>query len=133
MTPSQLRTYLALPTATERAAYAKQIGASRVLEALSEESRAAVLHGQPFEGMSGQALLLLWGEPYRREGPAFDERWWYLGDSFSLTEVGNSTHSMGTVMEVALENGHVKWWQERIPSEERRHIIKHRFLTMPGD
>jgi hypothetical protein len=123
MTPRQLRTYLDLPTAAERDAYASQVGAAQALQSLSAADRAAVLHGYPFEGMSAEALRLLWGEPVSRRGPAFDERWFYYGDAFSLAEPGfHARAQAGTIMEVALADGKVQWWQERVPTEpdERR-------------
>jgi len=120
MKPQQLRTYASLPTPEQRAAFARQVGAAQRLDALPANERQAVLNGHPFEGMSSEALYLLWGEPYRRAGPAFDERWWYFGNYFALAENGNFPSNRNTVMEVLIENGKVKWWQERIPSEERR-------------
>ena len=69
MTHAQLQTYLSLPTPAEREAFANHIGAARLIDALPEQERTAVLDGHPFEGMSSQALYLLWGEPYLREGP----------------------------------------------------------------
>ena len=133
MTSKQLRTYLAMPTATERAAYAKQVGAAQQLEALSQQDRMAVLRGHPFQGMSQEALRLLWGEPYMRQGPAQYERWYYYGDYFSLASSGSSTSRGDTVMEVALENGHLVWWQERIPSERNRSIFQRRGFGTPAD
>jgi hypothetical protein len=124
MTSRQLRTYLDLPTATERDAYARQVGAAQALESLPAADRAAVLRGYPFEGMSAEALRLLWGDPVSRRGPTFDERWFYFGDAFSLAEPGfHSRAQAGTVMEVALADGKVQWWQERVPADpdERRH------------
>jgi hypothetical protein len=123
MTSPQLHTYLDLPTAAEREAYARQVGAAQAVESLSEADRAAVLRGYPFEGMSAEALRLLWGDPVSRRGPAFDERWFYFGDAFSLAEPGfHSRTQASTVMEVALADGKVQWWQERVPADpdERR-------------
>lgn len=118
MTSRQLRTYLDLPTPAARDAYARQVGAAQALESLSAADRAAVLGGYPFEGMSAEALRLLWGDPVSRRGPAFDERWFYFGDAFSLAEPGfHSRAQAGTVMEVALEDGKVQWWQERVPAD----------------
>ena len=133
MTSQQLRTYLALPSVAERAVYAQQVGAYQKLNALSERDRTAVLQGYPFEGMSKQALLLLWGQPYWREGPSRDERWYYYGDAMALAMAGHYQGSGDTVMEVALEDGHIVWWQERIPSEENRSIFRRRFFHTPAD
>ncbi len=133
MTPHQLREYLARPSAAARAAYAQELGVAQRLFALPEAERQAVLRGRPFVGMSKQALLLLWGEPYLREGPAWDERWYYLGDYFSLMDVGYAGLRMDTVMEVALVDGRIQWWQERVPTEENRLPFQRRFLNRPGD
>jgi hypothetical protein len=133
MTSKQLRTYRELSIATERAAYAQQVGAAQRLAVLSQQDRMAVLRGYPFEGMSREALRLLWGEPYMREGPAQYERWYYYGDAFSLASIGSSTLRGDTVMEAALENGYLVWWQERIPSERHRSIFKRRGFGNPAD
>ncbi|HEY7494908.1 MAG TPA: hypothetical protein VIH59_27880 [Candidatus Tectomicrobia bacterium] len=133
MTPGQRRAYLALPTAVERAAYARQVGAAQRLESLSEEERTAVLGGYPFVGMSRQALLLLWGDPPRRQGPVQYERWYYYGDYFSLAEPGYHSQRQAIVMEVALEAGKVAWWEERRPSEHPRSLLRRRFLQTPAD
>jgi hypothetical protein len=118
MTSHQLQTYATLPTPAARDAYARQVGAAQILESLSAADRAAVLGGFPVEGMSAQALRLLWGDPVSRRGPAFDERWFYFGDAFTLAEPGyHSSHSASTVMEVALTDGQVQWWQERVPAD----------------
>ena len=115
MTPGQRRAYLAWPTAAERAAYARQVGAAQRFEALSAADRATVLGGYPVVGMSRQALLLLWGEPYLQQGPAQYERWYYYGDEFSLAEPGYHARLQASLMEVALEDGTVVWWVQRAP------------------
>jgi hypothetical protein len=131
MTARQLRTYASLPTAKQRAAFARQVGAAQKLDALPANERQAVLSGHPFEGMSSAALYLMWGEPYWREGPAFDERWWYFGDYFTLAEVGSHPSDRSTMMEVAIENGKVMWWQERLPSEKSRFPFRLGFPHHP--
>ncbi len=133
MTHAQLQTYLSLPTPAERDAFANHIGAAQLIDALPDQERTAVLDGHPFEGMSSQALYLLWGEPYLREGPAADERWWYFGDYFSLPEVGSRQSDRSTVMEVAIENGSVIWWQETVPSDRRRFPFRHPFFHHPDN
>jgi hypothetical protein len=133
LTLGQRRAYLALPTAVERAAYARQVGAAQRLESLSEEERTAVLGGYPFVGMSRQALLLLWGDPPWRQGPVQYERWYYYGDYFSLAEPGYHSQRQAIVMEVALEAGKVAWWEERRPSEHPRSLLRRRFLQTPAD
>jgi hypothetical protein len=63
MTPKQRRTYLDLPTAAERAAYAEELGAAELLEMLPPNEHEAVLQGLVFRGMSEPALRLLWELP----------------------------------------------------------------------
>lgn len=133
MTNRQLRTYLKLPTASERAAYARQVGAAQKLEALPAAERAAVLKGHPFKGMSAEALRLLWGDPNWERGPKQDEHWFYYGDYFSLAEPGSYLSFRGTIMEVALMDGKVMWWQERVPSFERKRFPLYHFLHGPLD
>ena len=133
MTNRQLRTYLKLPTVSERAAYARQVGAAQKLEALPAAERAAVLKGHPFKGMSAEALRLLWGDPRWERGPKQDEHWFYYGDYFSLAEPGSQLTFRGTIMEVALMDGQVMWWQERVPSFERKRFPLHPFLHGPLD
>jgi hypothetical protein len=120
MTAKQSRTYLDRSTATERAAYAKEIGVAQQLEALPPKEREAVLYGQVFRGMSEQALRLVWGKPCRQEGPASNQRWFYHGPAFSLAEVGWHCSAGDTITEVELEHGKVQGWAERIPSIPRR-------------
>jgi hypothetical protein len=132
MTASQLRSYLARPTAADRAAYARQVGAAQQLEALSAEDRAAVLGGYTFVGMSRQALLLLWGEPFRRQGPPAYERWFYYGDPLVLATVGSSYQNISTITEVAIEDGKVVWWRERIPMDRNQSSLLRR-LWNPFD
>ena len=115
MTPGQRRAYLALPTAAERVAYARQVGAAQRFEALSAADRATVLSDHPVVGMSRQALLLLWGEPPIQQGPEQYERWYYYGDEFSLAEPGYHARLEASIMEVALEGGKVVWWVQRTP------------------
>jgi hypothetical protein len=133
MTNRQLRTYLKLPTASERATYARQVGAAQQLEGLPAAERAAVLNGQPFKGMSAEALRLLWGDPNWEQGPKQDEHWFYYGDYFSLAEPGSYLSLRGTIMEVALMDGKVTWWQERVPSFEHKRSPLHHILYDPLD
>jgi hypothetical protein len=133
MTHRQLRTYLTLPTASERAAYARQVGAAQQLEALPKPERAAVLNGHPFKGMSAEALRLLWGDPDWEKGPKQDAYWYYYGDYFSLAEPGSYFPPKNTIMEVALMDGKVTWWQERLPSSERERFPLQHFLHGPID
>jgi hypothetical protein len=133
MTNRQLRTYLKLPTASERSAYARQVGAAQKLDALPTAERTAVLNGQPFKGMSAEALRMLWGDPGWEKGPKQDEHWFYYGDYFSLAEPGSYFSPKNTIMEVALMDGKVTWWQERLPSFERNRFPLHHFLHGPID
>ena len=116
MSASQMRTFLALSTTAEREAFAKEIGVAQRFDALSPEERQAVLHGQAFKGMSGEALRFVWGDPCREKGPAAHQTWIYQGPVFSLPEPGwNCSPSGDRYTEVQLENGKVKWWVERVP------------------
>lgn len=133
MTNRQLRTYLKLPTAPERAAYARQVGAAQKLEALPKAERTAVLNGQPFKGMSAEALRMLWGAPDWEQGPKQYEQWFYYGDYFSLAKPGSYFSPRDTIMEVALREGKVKWWRERVPSSRRRRSPLHHFFHGPLD
>jgi hypothetical protein len=133
MTPGQQRAYLALPTAAERATYAQQVGVAQMFEVLSVEDRAAVLGAYPFVGMSRQALLFLWGEPYLRQGPAQYERWYYYGDYFSLAEPGYHSQLQATVMEVALEDGKVVWWVQRVSPGQSQSGLQRRLFGTPAD
>jgi hypothetical protein len=82
--------------------------------------------------MSAEALRLLWGDPKWEQGPKQDEHWFYYGDYFSLAEPGSYLSFRGTIMEVALIDGKVTWWQERVPSERKRFPLDH-FLHGPLD
>ena len=64
MTGVQVHTYLAKATPTERQAFLQKIGVIQRFQALAPGDRAAVLHGIPQVGMSAEALLFLWGDPY---------------------------------------------------------------------
>ena len=64
MTTAQARTYLARATAAERTAYLQEIGLAQRFQALDPLDRDAVLGGVPRPGMSAEALLFLWGNPY---------------------------------------------------------------------
>ena len=122
MTHKQSQTYLSLSTAAEREAYAKEIGVAQKLEGLSSEERQAVLYGDVFKGMSGDALRFVWGNPCRQEGPDEYRKWYYYGPVFSLPHAGwNCSGNVDTITEVKLVNGSVEWWKERIP--ERRDTI----------
>jgi hypothetical protein len=115
MTGAQSKQYLALSRASDRQAYAKEIGVAQRLEALSPQEQEAVRGGVVFNGMSAEALEFVWGTPCRREGPKTDERWYYEGPAFALPEVGwNCSSSDATFVEARLSDGKLDWWKERI-------------------
>jgi hypothetical protein len=64
MTPAQVCPYLAQVSATERTAYLREIGRAHRFQALDPLDRVAVLRAVPSVGMSAEALLFLWGDPY---------------------------------------------------------------------
>lgn len=117
MNTAQAHTYLAKPTAAERAAYLEEIGSAQRFRALEPQDRQAVLGGYPREGMSAEALRFLWGEPYYTDGyTGHYEHWYYLGSAFSLADHGNHYGDAGTRVEVYLVDGRVAWWLEFVPS-----------------
>ncbi len=125
MTRRQSQTYLSLSTAAEREAFAREIDVAQKLDALSPEERQAVLYGDVFKGMSGQALRFVWGDPCRKEGPPAHQKWYYHGPAFSLPRAGwNCSGDVDTITEVKLVHGRVEWWAERIP--KRRGTIRRR-------
>jgi len=120
MSSRQSRTYLHLASAAERAAFAQQLGVSDELDSLSEADRTAVLlQGQPFQGMSAQALRLLWGMPCWQWGPEAFQRWFYYGNVFTLAQLGWHCRGDNTITEVGLENNQVRWWRSQ-PTERNR-------------
>ena len=118
MSSSQRRTFLALSTTAEREAFAKEIGVAQRFDALSSEERQAVLYGQAFRGMSGDALRFVWGAPCREQGPAAHQTWFYHGPVFSLPGPGwNCSRSPDRITEVQLVNEKVQEWIERVPTQ----------------
>ena len=119
MTPSQERAYLAKATAAERTAYLSEIGLTQRLQALDPWDREVVLSGSPRAGMSAEALLFLWGEPYYKSGDASRyAHWYYLGSSFDLASSGNQYSSFGKRVDVYLVAGKVVGWVDYAPSDE---------------
>lgn len=115
MTGAQSRQYLTRSTASERQAYAEEIGVAQRFEALSPEEQEAVLGGVVFKGMNAEALEFVWGPPCRSEGTKANGRWYYEGPAFALPEVGwNCGASESTFVEVQLADGKLEWWAERI-------------------
>lgn len=111
MTGVQEHTYVAQATPAEREAYLQKIGVLQRFHALEPADRAAVLSGLPRVGMSADALLFLWGDPYE---PAGDARryahWYYLGSSFSMAASGNQYRDFGNRVDVYLVKGQVAGW-----------------------
>jgi hypothetical protein len=125
MTPSQERAYLAKATAAERTAYLNEIGLAQRFQALDPLDREAVRNGGPRVGMSADALLFLWGEPYYTAGEASRyAHWYYLGSSFGLANYGNQDYYSGNGVDVYLVAGQVTGWVDYIPSDipRRRRI-----------
>ena len=121
MTPSQERAYLAKATAAERTAYLREIGLAQRFQALDPSDREAVIGGIPRVGMSAEALLFLWGEPYYTSGDAHRyAHWYYLGSSLGLAGYGNQYYNYGNRVDVYLVAGQVTGWVDYIPSDEPR-------------
>ena len=125
MTPSQERAYLAKATAVERTAYLRAIGLAQRFQALDPSGREAVMGGIPRVGMSAEALLFLWGEPYYTSGDASRyAHWYYLGSSLGLANYGNQYYYSDNGVDVYLVAGQVTGWVDYIPSDipRRRRI-----------
>src|SRR5499433_2059050 len=125
MTPAQERTYLAKATAAERTAYLSEIGLAQRFQALDPSDRETVKGGIPRVGMSAEALLFLWGEPYYTSGDAHRyAHWYYLGSSLGLAGYGNQYYNYGNRVDVYLVAGQVTGWVDYIPSDipRRRRI-----------
>ena len=125
MTPSQERVYLAKATAAERTSYLSEIGLAQRFQALDPSDRETVRGGIPRVGMSAEALLFLWGEPYYTSGDASRyAHWYYLGSSLGLANYGNQYYYSGNRVDVYLAAGQVTGWVDYMPSEipRRRRI-----------
>ena len=104
-------------TPAEREAFLQKIGVIRRFQALDPADRAAVLHGIPQVGMSAEALLFLWGDPYSTAGDARRyAHWYYLGSSFSMAASGNQYRDFGNRVDVYLVKGHVTGWVDYTPA-----------------
>jgi len=115
-TSTQVRAYLAMTTATERAASLNDLGLAQRFQALDVLDREALLTGQPRWGMSAEALRFLWGDPYYMEGRrSSDEHWYYPGSSFSLGARGNDVRRVGSRAVVDLVDGRVRSWRDVMP------------------
>jgi hypothetical protein len=121
MSPSQERAYLAKATAAERTAYLREIGLAQRFQGLEPLDREAVQQGFPRVGMSAEALLFLWGNPYYTIGDAQRyAQWYYLGSSLALGEYGNQYYSSSNRVDVYLLDGHVTGWLDTVPSGPSR-------------
>jgi hypothetical protein len=126
MTWAQERAYLAKTTADERKAYLYEIGLVQRFQALDALEQEAVRYGWPRPGLSADALLFLWGEPYYTVGDARrSAHWYYLGSSMELTAHGNQYNNFGNRVDVYLVDGRVVGWVDYSPSDtesERRSL-----------
>lgn len=126
MTWAQERAYLAKKTAAERTAYLYEIGLAQRFQALDASDQEAVRSGWPRRGMSAEALLFLWGEPYYTAGDARrSAHWYYLGSSMDLAAHGNQYNNFGNRVDVYLVDGRVVGWVDYSPSDtesERRSL-----------
>ena len=119
MTPRQSRMYLAKAAAAEGAMYLQQIGVAQRFQELEPQDREAVLAGFIRKGMSTEAMLFLWGEPFYTEGNTDHyEHWFYLGSTFDLAATGNQHTDGETMVDVYLLDGQVEWWREYVPDTE---------------
>ena len=117
MTPAQERTYLAKATAAERTAYLSEVGLAQRFQALDPQDRATVLSGFPRQGMSAEALLFVWGEPYYTDGDARrSAHWHYLGSSFGRGPSMYPLGGFGNRVDVYLVAGKVVGWVDVAPS-----------------
>ena len=111
MTPAQTRTYLAKATAVERTAYLEESGLAQRFQALAPPDREAVQYGFLRKGMSAEALLFLWGEPYTTAGDARRyAHWHYLGSSLNRSPAGSHPWDFGQRVDVYLVAGQVEGW-----------------------
>jgi hypothetical protein len=118
MTWAQERAYLAKQTPAERTAYLYEIGLAQRFQALDPSDQEAVRSGWPRRGMSAEALLFLWGEPYYTAGDARrSAHWYYLGSSMELAAHGNQYNNFGNRVDVYLVDGRVVGWVDYSPSD----------------
>jgi len=116
MTASQVHTYVAQPTAAARTAYLQQLGLVQRFQALDPLDQEAIRSGVPRVGMSADALLFLWGEPYNTAGDARrSAHWYYLGSSMDLGARGNQYRKGGNRVDVYLVGGKVEGWVDVSP------------------
>jgi hypothetical protein len=122
MTGAQEHAYLAKATPAERAAYLSEIGVTQRFQALDPLDRDAVKSGWPRVGMSAEALLFVWGEPYYTAGDAHRyAHWYYLGSSFGRGHSIYPVGGFGNRVDVYLVAGKVVGWVDYAPSTEDDH------------
>jgi hypothetical protein len=111
LTGVQEWTYLAKASAAERMAYLRALGLPQRFAALDPLDQQVVRSGWPRVGMSAEALLFVWGEPYYTEGNAKrSAHWHYLGSSLALGAYGNQYNNAGNRVDVYLTDGKVVGW-----------------------
>ena len=116
MTGTQEHAYLAKATAAERTAYLAEIGLTQRFQALDPLDQEAIRSGVPRVGMSADALLFLWGEPYNTAGDARRyAHWYYLGSSFTRSASGYHPWDVGNRVDVYLVGGKVEGWVDVSP------------------
>jgi len=111
MTAGQVHTYVAQPTAAARTAYLQQLGLVQRFQALAPLDKEAIRSGLPRVGMSADALLFLWGEPYYTAGDARRyAHWYYLGSSIIRSASGYHPWDFTNRVDVYLVGGKVVGW-----------------------
>src|SRR2546428_2116971 len=100
---AQTHTYLAQASAAERTAYLRTLGVVQRFQALDPVDQEAVRSGWPRVGMSAEALLFVWGEPYYTAGDARrSAHRHYLRSSFGRGTLGNRPREVGRRADVYL-------------------------------
>jgi hypothetical protein len=119
MTGSQEQTYLAKASAAERTAYLRALGLPQRFQALDPVDQQAVHSGWPRVGMSAEALLCVWGEPYYTDGDARrSAHWHYLGSSFGRGASRSPLGGLGNRVDVSLVDGKVVGWVDVAPTTQ---------------
>src|SRR5215813_9558343 len=117
MTAGQAHTYIAQPTTAARTAYLQELGLVQRFQALAPLDQEGIRSGSLKVGMSADALLFLWGEPYSTAGDARRyARWHYLGSSLNRSSSGYRPWDVGNRVEVYLVAGKVEGWVDVTPS-----------------
>lgn len=114
MTTAQQAEYLSRTTSADRAAYAEALGVHQRFLALPEGERDAVLRQSLMAGMSANALLMSWGDPWYRVRLGEDTEEWVYFPYFSR----HLPPSLG--YRIYLTGGRVSdWVQFVLPAPER--------------